>query len=179
MLNIVIERYSKSYNFKANPNKPGSFQNNWKNNSLDWFVLYDDNAELFRAHCQSVANYNFGEQQSLGSEYGDTVREGPFKMKCFVEPRAFHGEIHGICETTDMDGEIINHESMQKSGDYQLGRWLVHDRWSNKIHGDTNYAWSAGCFILSSGDLKALNVVLKSCGVKPGNIIPGNVIVIN
>ena len=38
MLNIVIERNLKSYQFKVNPKLPSSFSNNYKNNSIDWKV---------------------------------------------------------------------------------------------------------------------------------------------
>ena len=32
MLNIVVERQKRSYQFKVNPKAEGSFENNWKNN---------------------------------------------------------------------------------------------------------------------------------------------------
>ncbi|MGP1459912.1 MAG: hypothetical protein ACTTKL_11520 [Treponema sp.] len=52
---------------------------------------------------------------------------------------------------------------MQTTKDgYQNGRWLIHDRFSFSKGGDTNYAWSAGCFILSSKDLEASNGVRKT-----------------
>ena len=63
---------------------------------------------------------------------------------------------------------------MQTTKDgFQNGRWLIHDRYSQKLGRDTNYAWSAGCFILSSKDLEAFNRVLKSHGIKAGDAVDG------
>ena len=45
MLRVVVLRNKKSYDFKVYPNRPSSFQNNYKNNSIDWFCIYDDDAE--------------------------------------------------------------------------------------------------------------------------------------
>lgn len=178
MLNFVVERKKKSYDFKANPSAPSSFSNNWKNNSIDTIAIYDEKAELARFNCQTVANYCFGDYATADTvEYGDTIREGYFKVKCFVEPRNFHGEIHGIIETKDIDGQWIDQMSMQTTKDgFQNGRFLIHDRYSKKIGGDTNYAWSAGCFILSSADLKALNTILHAYEVKSGDIISGEIL---
>lgn len=178
MLSLVIERKQRSYLFKVNPKAPGSFENNWRNNSLDWLCLYDGNAEILRVHCQSVANYCFGDMKSNGdTEHGDTIAEGYFKVKCFVEPRSFHGEIHGIIETRDVDGQWIDRNSMQIGNDgFQTGRWLIHDKWSNNLKRDTNTAWSAGCIILSSSDLETFNKMLKAYGVKPGDIISGEIV---
>lgn len=178
MLKIQIWRNRQSYNFKADPNKPDGFDNNWKNNSLDLLVLLDNSEILFQCHAQTVANYCFGDM-SLGDNlpYGDTVAEGEFTVRCFVEPRNFHGEIHAITNTTDLDGQRIDRNAMQISArGFQNGRWLIHDRFSKKLGRDTNYAWSAGCFILSSIDLEALNETLKKEGVKPGDEISGEVI---
>lgn len=177
MLNFVVERRKRSYDFKSNKNLPGSFENNWKNNSLDWLCLYNDNCELIRLPAQTVANYCFDDMKSNGdTEHGDTIAEGYFKVKCFVEPRGFHGEIHGIIETKDLDGQWVDHNSMQTVNGFQTGRWLIHDRWSEKLGRDTNTAWSAGCFILSSKDLHALNNILHAYEVKSGDIIPGELV---
>ena len=102
---------------------------------------------------------------------------GPFKVRLFAEPRNFHGEIHEIIEATDIDGQRINTHAMQTTEKgFQNGRWLIHDRFSYKYDEDTNYAWSAGCFILSSNDLKSLNLILKSYNFGPGTIISGEII---
>jgi len=45
MLHLHIIRYVESYDFKAEPDKPDSFSNNWKNNSLDDFILLNDDTE--------------------------------------------------------------------------------------------------------------------------------------
>jgi hypothetical protein len=175
MINIRVERKRQSYDFKDDPKKPDSFENNWKNNSLDRIVICDDHAVLTQYRCQTVANYCFGAMAVASTvPWGDTVAPGNFTLEAFVQPRNFHGEIHGITRTRDIDGEWINRDSMQitKSG-FQNGRWLVHDRFSFKSGEDTNYAWSAGCFILSSVDLSSFNGVLKAHNVKPGDLISG------
>jgi hypothetical protein len=59
------------------------------------------------------------------------------------------------------------------AGGFQNGRWLIHDRFSSRLGTDSNYAWSAGCFILAANDLSALNQALRSIGVVPGDLIPG------
>ncbi|MBQ9624242.1 MAG: hypothetical protein IJR39_13040 [Treponema sp.] len=178
MLKLQIWRRQQSYDFKADPGKPDGFDNNWKNNSLDLLVLLDGSAILFQCHAQTVANYCFGDMTPGDNlPHGDTVAAGEFTLKCFVEPRAFHGEIHAITRTKDLDGQEINREAMQTTaGGFQNGRWLVHDRYSFKLGKDTNCAWSAGCFILSSNDLAQLNAILKNEGVKAGDEISGEVI---
>ena len=178
MLRLEVWRNRKSYNFRADPAKPDSFENNWKNNSIDLLVLYDDSTLLYQCKVQSVANYCFGDQKPGDNlPHGDTVAAGEFTLKCFVEPRAFHGEIHAIICATDLDGQLIDCNAMQTTaGGFQNGRWLVHDRYSFKLGKDTNCAWSAGCFILSSNDLARLNAILKNEGVKAGDEISGEVI---
>lgn len=62
-------------------------------------------------------------------------------MKSFVPPRTFHGEIHAISKTRDLDGQEIDRNAMQTTKDgFQNGRWLIHDRYSQKLGRDTNYA---------------------------------------
>lgn len=176
-LKFEIRRNAESYDFRV---KQGvnSFENNWKNNSKDWLILLDDNAELYRCRCQSVANYCFGDMATADTvEHGDTIAEGEFTVKCFVDPRAFHGEIHAITQTRDIDGQWINHEAMQTTvGGFQNGRWLIHDRYSFKTGEDTSYAWSAGCFIVSSNDLEGLNMILHAYKIQPNEEIHGEVI---
>ncbi len=178
MLKLEVWRNRQSYNFKADPNKADGFDNNWKNNSLDQLVLLKDDKVLFIAKAQTVANYCFGDM-APGDKlpHGDTVAEGEFTVRCFVEPRKFHGEIHAITSTKDKDGQTIDRNAMQVSDKgFQNGRWLIHDRWSEKLGRDSNFAWSAGCFILSSADLERLNETLKKEGVKAGDEIKGEVI---
>ena len=65
----------------------------------------------------------------LCSPQADTVRAGNFTVKCFVPPRTFHGEIHAITKTRDLDGQEIDRNAMQTTKDgYQNGRWLIHDK---------------------------------------------------
>ena len=175
MLKLTIIRHKESYRFKADESKPDSFSNNWKNNSLDDFILTADGAEVFKCKCQSVANYCFGEQRAGDTvAHGDSVAAGGFTVKCFVPPRTFHGEIHAITKTRDLDDQEIDRNAMQTTKDgYQNGRWLIHDKYSFSKGCDTNYAWSAGCFILSSKDLEAFNRVLKSHGIKAGDAVDG------
>lgn len=177
-MKFLLLRNKKSYDFRADPAQPDSFENNWKNNSLDWLVLMDGGVELVRVRCQSVANYCFGSQATADTvAHGDTIAPPAFKVRLFAEPRNFHGEIHEIIETVDLDGQEINHQAMQTTvGGYQNGRWLIHDRWSAKQGADTNYAWSAGCFILSSVDLRVLNAVLHGAKMQPGDIVEGEII---
>ncbi|WP_147645159.1 hypothetical protein [Treponema pectinovorum] len=179
MLKIEVWRNRKSYDFKANPAKSDSFDNNWKNNNLDLLLLLDEkNKVLFKGNAQTVANYCFGKQKAGDKlPYGDTVARGKFTVRCFVEPRGFHGEIHAITTTTDLDGQLIDREAMQITDDgFQNGRWLIHDRFSKKLGKDTNYAWSSGCFILSSNDLLKLNETLKNNGINAGDEIQGEVL---
>lgn len=175
MLKLTIIRHKESYHFKADEGKPDSFSNNWKNNSLDDFILTDDDAEVFKCKCQSVANYCFGDMKEGDTvSFGDSVAPGGFTVKCFVSPRLFHGEIHAITKTRDIDGQEIDRDAMQIRKDgFQNGRWLIHDKYSFSKGGDTNYAWSAGCFILASKDLEAFNRVLKSHGIKAGDAVDG------
>lgn len=175
MLHLHIIRYVESYDFKAEPDKPDSFSNNWKNNSLDDFILLNDDTELFKCKCQSVANYCFGDMLPGDTvSYGDSIAAGDFTVRCFVPPRKFHGQIHAITQTVDIDGQKIDRNAMQTTkGGYQTGRWLIHDRFSFSKGADTNYAWSAGCFILSSKDLELFNQTLKAHGVKAGDEIAG------
>ena len=177
-LSIVIERKKKSYDFKLNPKEPDSFSNNIKNNMIDTFRLFDDKCELFSCPVQSVANYCWGEMaRSMAKKGGDTVAEGYFKIKCFVEPRNFDGEIHGIIETVDLDGQRIDTESMQDyGGKDRAGRWLIHSTYNKEKQKESAYAYSAGCFIVSRSNLKAFNDILHAYGVKQGDIISGEVV---
>ena len=181
MLSIKVLRYKNSYDFKINPSKPDGFDNNWKNNSLDWFILYDEKGELFRCHCQSVANYCFGDNATADTvSYGDTIAPGLFSVRLFAEPRNFHGEIHEIIQTQDIDGQLIDHKAMQTTDNgFQNGRWLIHDKFSKNTGKDTNYAWSAGCFILASADLESLNKLFHKYQLKSGTIVSGKVVECN
>ena len=178
MINILVERTRRSYDFRADPNKPDSFENNWKNNSLDRIVIRDGEDALCQFRCQTVANYCFGAMATASTvAHGDTVAPGRFTVRAFVPPRNFHGEIHAITRARDIDGEWIDHEAMQTTENgFQNGRWLIHDRFSFSAGADTNCAWSAGCFIMSSRDLETFNGLLRKLGIKPGDLIPGTLV---
>ena len=178
MIKLLIIREKSSYDFISDQSAPDSFENNWKNNSQDDMILLEDGHPVYQCKCQSVANYCFGDMATADSvAHGDTVAPVDFTLRLFVPPRSFHGEIHAITQTKDIDGQWIGRDAMQttKNG-FQNGRWLVHDRWSQKLGADTNHAWSAGCFILSSKDLEQLNAAIRSLGLKAGDEIPGQVI---
>lgn len=172
---VKVIRKKESYSFRADPSAPDSFENNWKNNSQDDLVLMDDGQPVYQCKCQSVANYCFGDMDTADTvAHGDTIAPGEFTVRLFVDPRNFHGEIHAITRTRDLDGQWVNHNAMQTTkGGHQNGRWLIHDKYSFKIGDDTRQAWSAGCIILSSFDLEQLNSCLKSLGLKPGHEISG------
>ena len=178
MIKLLIMRKKSSYDFKADQSAPDSFANNWKNNSQDDLILMEDGHPVYQCKCQSVANYCFGDMATADSvAHGDTVAPGEFTLRLFVPPRSFHGEIHAITQTKDIDGQWIGRDAMQTTdGGFQNGRWLIHDRFSQKTGCDTNQAWSAGCFILSSKDLAQLNDALRSLGLKPGDEIDGQVL---
>lgn len=177
-LSIVVERKKKSWNFKVNPKEPDSFSNNINNNMIDTLRIFDDKAELFSCPVQSVANYCWGEMKnSMVKPSGDTIKEGYFKVKCFVEPRNFDGEIHGIIETKDVDGQVIDTESMQDyGGPNRAGRWLIHNTYNKEKQKDSKYAFSAGCLIMSRANLEAFNIILHAYNVQPGDIITGELI---
>ena len=42
MLKLKIIRHKESYDFKLNPEKPDSFENNRKNNSIDDLLLFNN-----------------------------------------------------------------------------------------------------------------------------------------
>ena len=130
MLKLIMIRHKESYRFKADENKPDSFSNNWKNNSLDDFILNADGAEVFKCKCQSVANYCFGDMKEGDTvSFGDSVAAGSFTVKCFVPPRTFHREIHAIRKTRDIDGQEIDRYALQTTKDgYQNGRGIIHDK---------------------------------------------------
>ena len=87
------------------------------------------------------------------------------------------GNFTCCCPCHTITGQTIDRNAMQSTaGGFQNGRWLVHDRYSFKLGKDTNCAWSAGCFILSSNDLARLNAILKNEGIKAGDEISGEVI---
>lgn len=175
MLRILVHRKKSSYNFKAYPERPDGFDNNWKNNMQDTLYLLDDDVELYSCKVQSVANYCFGDMATADTvAHGDTIAEGEFQVRCFADPRSFHGDVHEIIKTKDIDGQWIDHKAMQTTENgFQNGRWLIHSKYSKKYGQDTAQAWSAGCLITSTGDIDGIGTILRAYGVQSGDIIPG------
>lgn len=177
MLRVLVHRKKSSYDFKAYPERPDGFDNNWKNNMQDTFYLLDDDVEMYKCKVQSVANYCFGDMATADTvSYGDTIAEGDFEIRCFAAPRSFNGDVHEIIRTRDVDGQWIDHKAMQTTaGGFQNGRWLIHSKYSQKYGEDTAQAWSAGCLILSSSDIEGIGRILRACGVQSGDIIKGTI----
>lgn len=168
IISILIERRKKSFFYKVDSTK-NSFANNWKNNSLDVISILKGGRKIRSYQCQTVANHP-------DYDTHDTIADGKFQVRCFVDPRLFHGHIHAIINTFDVDGEWVDHNAMQNTaGGFQNGRWLIHDRYSFKTGNDTNFAWSGGCFILSSRDLEDFNDTLVCLGVQKGQILDGTI----
>lgn len=163
---IKVTRKKESHDFKFDKKK-NDFKNNIKNNSLDILEIYLDNLCLFVVDkVQTVCNHPH-------FDYFDTISPGKFKLKCFVDPRNFHGQIHGIIDAYDLDKEKIDLYSMQIDDGYQKGRWLVHDRWSFKKNRDLYNAYSGGCFMMDSRRLKRFNSKLKTLEFTKGDVING------
>lgn len=170
LISIVILRTALSKKYKKFPDKPGDWHNNDANNSLDSFIVYDDDKIVFSCRCQTVANM---EGLDPSCSYSHTIAQGPFYLKAFVAPRLKYGRIHGIIRTKNYAGEVIDEQSVTPSCKL---RNLVHDWQSNKPkppHTDTRVAWSDGCFILSDKDLEQLGAVFDKLGVTVGDKIQG------
>jgi len=162
-IRLIRNRISHDYQFDKSKS---SFDSNIKNNSKDIIIIVKNNTPIFKSFCQSVANHPH-------YKYKDTIHDGKFEIKCFVENRNFHGGIHGIINAFDIEGQPIDIYSMQIDNGYQKGRWLIHDKYSFEKKRDLNNAYSGGCFIMSSEQLSEFNKVLISCNVNPGDVIPG------
>lgn len=176
MLKIEITRLKTSYSYKVNDSSASSYANNIAHNSQDIFTVKNDGKEIFVCRCQSVQNLDWGENKSNGPlPYGDTIAPGTFSLRCFAEPRNFHGSVHEIFNAHDMDGHKIDDKAMQLVDGKWSGRWLIHDKWSHKTGAETANAWSAGCIIMSCKDLQTLNLVLLKNGIKKGFVIKGEI----
>ena len=144
-------------------------------NMPDKMELFCDEALLFTAHAQTVVNM-------ASARFGDTVAAGPLAIRAFVEPRAFHGRIHGICRAYDKEGQYIDDNSVEATagrGPADSARWLVHDTQSRKPAPPMTLlakAWSAGCFVLCPSDLEAIATILDAYKVMPGDFIPGELV---
>ena len=147
-------------------------------NMPDEMRLYCDEALLLSAKAQTVVNMAHG-------RFADTVAPGPFKLRAFVEPRSFYGRIHGICNTYDLEGQYIDGNSVEATagrGPADSARWLVHDTQALKPAAPGTilaHAWSAGCFVLSPSDLAALGDILDAYKVMPGDLIDGELVMVD
>jgi hypothetical protein len=169
MLFIRIRRKKESHKYKRDFNKKDDWFNNDANNCLDEFILYDYETVIFTAKCQTVANLP-------GGIYKDTVAEGPFLMRCFVEKRNFHCEVHGICQTSTLGFEWIGNDSTTID---DKERWLFHDDQKLKPSPAgvlTRVCWSEGCFVLHKSDLDSLNEILIAYKKTSGQTIDGEVV---
>jgi len=177
MLRIEVIRRKESYKPKRHPEKADAWDNNDANNSLDDFIVYRDDIQIFQCKAQTVSNMP-------GGRPGDTVAPGPFQIRTFVDQRSFWPRIHGICNTTDMEGQEIDSRSIEpvrgnRGEPIDINRWLVHD-WQklkpNMKGIDTRVAWSLCCFVLKTADLWEFNNLLDRLQVTPGTIIQGNLL---
>jgi hypothetical protein len=174
---IRIYRKNVSYNYKEFPNKPDSWVNNDNNNMRDSLVIFYNEALLFKAKCQSVANIP-------GGRFTDTIAPGKFQIKCFVDNRNFYGRIHGIVNAYDLDGQLINEDSVEtvkgeNGAPVNYLRWLMHDTQSLKPKPPmtlTRVAWSAGCIICYPSDLEAIGRILDAYKVEPGELIDAELV---
>ena len=169
MLFIRVERDVRSYNYKKNPKAKDDWQNNSNNSCLDRFILYEYESVLFETKCQSISNIPDG-------HYSDTIATGPFLLRCFVDKRSFHCDVHGICQTATLGNEWIDDTSTSPSSDL---RWLMHD--DQKLLPNppgilTRIPWSAGCIVLRKTDHDAFNEILKAFNIKPGDTIDGEIV---
>jgi hypothetical protein len=165
-ITIKVRRFKKSYDYKIDDSK-NSYSNNIKNNSIDSIYLLKGQRIVYHYNkIQTISNHP-------NMKHSDTIAPGPFKIKCFVDLRAFEDTgIHGIFDTKDISGQYIDENSMQWDNGQYIGRFLIH---SSKYKGkDLNNCYSGACFVfLESKELEKFNNIIKSLGFGPGNIING------
>ncbi len=163
-LYIIVKRKKESYDYKFDKNK-NDYQNNIKNNMLDSLQLIHNGEIIFECNkVQTISNHP-------DYDHFDTVAPGEFQIKCFIKPITFHGEIHGIINTKDIEGQVINEDAKQLEDNHLKGRWLIHDTWYNGKR--LNHAWSGACFMMYPEDLEAFNNKLKEKNVNDETIING------
>jgi hypothetical protein len=182
---IHVYRRPESLHFKRWPDKSDDWGNNDANNSLDRFV-YEDDLEtaggshlLFECKAQTVSNIP-------GGRFENTLAPGPFQLRLFVDPRAFRGRIHGICNASDIEGDTINDKSIQsvqgKHGEpISYDRWLMHD-WQKHAPApegeDTRVAWSAGCIVIPDLDLMRFGIIMDELYRLAGELIDGEIVMV-
>jgi hypothetical protein len=178
-MKIQIIRSRFSLQPKRHPELPAAWGNSDGNNSLDRFYLFLDegiaghSAPLFTCKAQTIANL---EGLDPGVHRADTIEPGTFQLRAFVDSRQFWCIPHGICNTRTLAGEWIGENSTTATNP---NRWLMHD-WQahrDKPKGqDTRVAWSAGCIVVPDADLILFSAILTNNGIKPGDLIDGELI---
>lgn len=166
---IRVERFHTSHYYKRNQLKDDDWLNNDAHNCEDNFKLFSYEDLIFKAKCQSISNIP-------GGKYEDSIAEGPFQIKCFVDKRMFYPRIHGICNTFDLGFEHINENSIEPT---DSNRWLIHDDQKLKPNPPgiiTRVCWSAGCIVLHKSDLEALNQILDAYKIQPGDKIDAELV---
>lgn len=165
-----IVRYKKSYDFIYSDEtikkyKFSEYRARTKNNMIDVLQLVQINAYgkekvIFRCNLQTIANHP-------KFYFRDTIKEGGFQLKMFVDRRKYKTDIHGIINAYDLDNQLINNKSTQWDKDHWKGRFLRHAK------GKYKFAYSGACFVSSDEDMKEENKVLRNVNVKRHDIING------
>lgn len=168
MLKIIVTRKLASLSYLRDPRSGFDWHNNDANDSLDSFTLQDADTEetLFSCRAQTVANL---EGLDPGVHFYDTLAPGPFRLRAFVDPRAFKCQPHGIVGAVTKHGDQIGDDSTTPAN---KSRWLMHN-WMDHNGADTRVAWSAGCIVVPDADLDRFNALLSERGVQAGELIEG------
>jgi hypothetical protein len=176
---IQIIRSRFSLQPKRHPEAPAAWDNNDGNNSMDRFYLFYDegiaghSAPLLTCKAQTVSNL---EGLAPGMFYHDTIAPGPFQLRAFADSRQFWCIPHGICNTRTLGGEWVNEDSVTPT---TANRTLMHDWQSHRdkpAGQDTRVAWSGGCIVVPDVDLILFSAILENNGIKPGDMIDGELI---
>jgi hypothetical protein len=188
MLNIKVIRYTTSLDYRKDATKPYDWLNNDANNCQDDFIVYWGTNEVLKIPVQTVCNLqglDIPERGSPRIKFEDTVATGTFLLKTFVEPRNFYGRIHGICDTKTLAGDYVQMDSTTRTNKL---RWLMHDTQKHRKDAKgnlvppmtlTRVAWSAGCIVANPDGLSKFGAVLDQYGTKPGQTIPGVIVLQN
>lgn len=164
LINIIRKKESYDYKFDKTKN---NFNNNVKNNMIDIFQLLRKDVVIFQCMCQSISNHP-------NCDHFDSIQEGKFQVKCFVDSGSFHGEIHAIINTKDIEGQIIDETSHQIEDNQKKGRWLIHDTVYNGKR--LNHAWAGACIMVYPEDLEKFNNKLKKYGINDNYILNGKLV---
>ena len=176
MLNILVVRKQSSINYRRDPNAPFDWHNNDYNNSLDDWIVKDDDTELFRCAVQSVSNM---EGLDPTVHFYDTIAPCNFGLKAFrymQYPTSHYGRIHGVVNAITMNGDSIDLDSIT---DLNKSPWLCHD-WQkikpNPEGQDARVAWSAGCLVMTDSGLVKTGQIFDSYDIHAGDIVSAQLI---